>query len=406
MADSNELWITGLGATTPVGLSAPASAAALRAGIARITEIAGSLVSGEQFDKQPVRGGRVPLEWFSGGPTIEEWPGHSRFFAPTPPPPEKVIAPGAARLRAIGIPAAREAWVTSRATSREHKQGRARVGIYLGLDEHDDDSTGHAIAEALDLDLPGVVAFPRGRAATYAALRRAAKDLLADDIDQALVGGVDSLLRPEVLRRLEDAGKLRSATHPEAPLPGEAAAFFVLERGADVPAHAEVFARLGLVALGEEPTAGTDKPNQARALTALFRRIREAEFHSKTRWSIICDLNGDRLRAMEWAMALLRAFGDLPGSQTIDHAADCIGDVGAASGALALVWSAYECGRNEPGDGGPVLLWGASEGPLRGVAVLRPVKEGPHRARQATAATPAAAPAPLADDSLLHPREV
>lgn len=403
MADRNELWITGLGATTPVGLSAPASAAALRAGIARITEIPGSLVSGEQFDKQPVRGGRVPLEWFASGPTVEEWPGHSRFFAPAPPPPEKIIEPGAARLRAVGIPAAREAWVTSGAVNRERERGRARVGIYLGLDEHDDDSTGHAIADALGLDLPYVVTFPRGRAATFAALRHASKDLLADSIDQALVGGVDSLLRPEVLRRLEDSGKLRSATHPEAPLPGEAAAFLVVERAADVPAPAEVFARLGLVALGEEPTAGTEKPNQARALSALFRRIREAEFDSKTRWPMICDLNGDRLRAMEWAMASLRAFGDLPGSQTIDHPADCIGDVGAASGALSLVWSAYECEQSDADEAGPVLLWGASEGALRGVAVLRPVEERAGRRRTSNRADSAASP--FGDDSLLHSRE-
>jgi 3-oxoacyl-[acyl-carrier-protein] synthase-1 len=89
----------------------------------------------------------------------------------------------------------------------------------------------------------------------------------------------------------------------------------------------------------------------------------------------ICDLNGDRMRAMEWAMASLRAFGDLSGDQEIWHPADCIGDSGAASGALSLAWGAATLAREEAG-ANAVVAWGASDGPLRGAALLLRLRTG------------------------------
>jgi 3-oxoacyl-[acyl-carrier-protein] synthase-1 len=210
----------------------------------------------------------------------------------------------------------------------------------------------------------------QGRASAFAALHRAAKDLLAGEVDVALVGGVDSLVRPASLERLEAKGILRTASHPEGILPGEAAAFAVVER-AERAGGRRVLCRIASIAFAEEPTAGTDRPNQAKALSAVFRRIRDNDPGIRERALSICDLNGDRARAMEWSMASIRVLGDLQGDQPIWHAADCIGDVGAASGALALVWGGIALDQGYAG-ANAVLAWGASDGPLRGAALLVP----------------------------------
>src|SRR2546429_2766437 len=100
------LAITGIGAVTPVGLSAPVSAAAFRAGIARLGPIMSSEVDGPAGGTLPAVGGRVPLEWFDGGPKVEEWPGHERFEHPFPPPEHLVIEDGVDRLLRLAAPAA------------------------------------------------------------------------------------------------------------------------------------------------------------------------------------------------------------------------------------------------------------------------------------------------------------
>jgi 3-oxoacyl-[acyl-carrier-protein] synthase-1 len=83
----------------------------------------------------------------------------------------------------------------------------------------------------------------------------------------------------------------------------------------------------------------------------------------------VCDLNGDRYRAVEWAMASMRAFSDLHGDEPLWHPADCVGDPGAAAGALSVVWATAALVKGYA----PlpqVLVWGASDGALRGAALL------------------------------------
>src|ERR1035437_8737352 len=87
--------ITGIGAVTPVALSAPASAAAFRAGIARLARLDAEESGGPEGPVPLRTGGRAPLEWFDGGPRIQEWPGHERFEPPIPPPDHLIIDDGA-----------------------------------------------------------------------------------------------------------------------------------------------------------------------------------------------------------------------------------------------------------------------------------------------------------------------
>lgn len=362
-----DIAITGIGVVSPVGLSAPATCSALRAGIARMGEIQTYGVDGEFFDKKPVIGGRVPTEWFEGEPVPEEWPGHERFQVPTLPPREAMVVSGVDRLIELAVPAACEAWQST--VQIDDTSGV--MGLYIGLDDFDESTTVvAAITEAIGR-IPEIVVEERaGRAASLTVLHRSIQDLLAGRITIALVGGVDSLIRAEVLERLDEEEILRSDSRPQGVIPGEAAAFVVIEhiqsaKNRGVPIRSYLLS----TAVAEEPTADTEDPNQGIGLTRALREARQGAENFETPLLIVCDLNGDRYRGLEWSLASIRVLGNLHGKIDIWHPADCIGDSGAASGILNIIWAVTAL-QKKYAKTERVLVWGASAGKARAAAVV------------------------------------
>jgi 3-oxoacyl-[acyl-carrier-protein] synthase-1 len=368
--------ITGLGVVSPVGLSAPTTAAALRAGITRLGPIASSLVDGQAGGEDPATGGRVPLEWLEGGPHEDEWPGHERFEAAIPPPEHLLVEDGVERLLRLATPAVLESWLSTGATGVPPSE----FGLFVGIDSEEEPDTPERLLRGITDSLGGfrpetVSFFAEGRASAIAAAHAAVTAIDAGEIDGAIVGGVDSLVRPTTYARLAEAGVIKDPDdNPQGILPGEAAAFLVLD-GRAQPGRA--LARLEGAAVAAEPTAGTDEPNRGEGLTAAIRAARSVvplEYMPL----VICDLNGERYRALEWSMALTRCLGDLPWRDDMStsgefwHPADCTGDQGASSGALDFVW-AVEALRRNYAVTERVFVWGASDGPLRGAAVVAPV---------------------------------
>lgn len=369
MSANDRLAITGLGMVTPVGLSVEASCAAFRAGITRFTPVFGKYIDDEKGQPVPAAGGRVPLEWFHGGPVEDEYPGHEAWKLPLPPPSHAFVTPGAARLAELAVPAAHEAWTAARLADRAPRS----IGLYLGVAESED---GRAVIDALAKLLGATFAVERvdalGRASGLAALHRAARHLREGRIEVALVGAVDSWVRAEAIERLVESGRLRDDDHPQGIIPGEAAAFVVLE--ASPPSGVRAMAWLAGSAVAEEPTAGTEDASEGVGITqALRKALAQAGTAAFPR--VVCDLNGDRYRAMEWAYGLVRVLGALqpadggPASSEAWHPADCIGDTGAASGLVNLAW-AVTAMRKGYGRSRESLVWGGSDGVLRAAAVL------------------------------------
>jgi len=364
--------VTGVGAVTSVGLSARSTAAALRAGIARIGPIWSTLLDGPGGASGPAQGGRVPLEWFEGGPLEEEWPGHDRFAVAPPAPLHLLIEDGDDRLTRLASRAAMDC-----RQSMGQSVSPKDWGLFLGLGEHEAPGTGQRVADAVteawdDFTPKMVDVQPEGRASALLALQRAFVAIENGHLSGAIAGGVDSLVRPAHYERLAAKGVLRDAnSNPQGILPGEAAAFLVLQRNAR---EGRALARVHGAAAALEPTAGTTTPNTGRALTAALRAT-QVDAPLKSMPLVICDLNGDRLRAMEWAMAQTRALGELKWrddavtSGDTWHPADCIGDCGAASGGVDSVWAALALQEGYALTE-EILVWGASDGKLRAAMVF------------------------------------
>jgi 3-oxoacyl-[acyl-carrier-protein] synthase-1 len=360
---ANPVAITGLGAVTPVGLSLPSTCAALRAGVSRMVALEGWNDHGPPPPEDLVAG-RVPMEWMRGD-VRTEWPGHERFDL-VPPKPHRLLAPDTERLAELAVLAAEEAW-------QDAGRPRGRVGLYLGLPEDDDGrAVAGAVSRALTLEFELQRGDRLGRAAALAAVHRALRHLRDGRVDVALVGGVDSLLRRAALARMSAAGMLRSDVNPTGVIPGEAAVFMVLQaEGALRKPRAWIVAS----AVAEEPTAGTDEPNQGVGLTKALRLARQGGPGYSVRPLVVCDLNGERYRTIEWSFANVRALGDVhpaegtPTNALLWHPADCIGDSGAASGALNVAWASVAMRKGYAG-AKHAITWGASDGPLRASVLL------------------------------------
>ena len=339
---AEKIVLTGRGLVTPVGLSTAASCAALRAGVARLQELPAGLVDPASNEEKPICGGMVPIAGLAAEPEASR----------------------VARLAQYALAEALNSCLGNTPPKGE-------IGLYLGLDEQEDAAP--ALAACRDL-LPKATPQPltEGRCTGLLALHAALRALQQGQVTTAVVGGVDSLIRPTVLQRLQEKEMLQSPTNPQGIVPGEGAGFLVLEKAEEAERRGVIPQALVLAAaLADEPTAGSEEVNQALGLTTALRQTIAEAGDLQAPPLVICDLNGDRYRALEWAFAAMRTIGHLQGEVPLFHPADCLGDTGAASGLINLLW-ASEALTKGYARADRALIWGASENCKRAAAILAP----------------------------------
>jgi 3-oxoacyl-[acyl-carrier-protein] synthase-1 len=217
---------------------------------------------------------------------------------------------------------------------------------------------------------------PGDHVAGLAALARAVDDLRAGKTDVAVIGAVDSLLHGQLLTSLAAEGRLKTPLRPSGLIPGEAAVVLILERARDAAKRgAPVLGRVGAVAIDREETPlGPNQPIRAEGasravLAALERNGGPARVHRA-----IVDLTGERWRSLEWALVETRCLGELPYGWQLWHPADCVGDLGAATGLanVALALRAFARGYGGP-DG--VLISAAAARGERAATCVFPAQE-------------------------------
>jgi len=219
----------------------------------------------------------------------------------------------------------------------------------------------------VDLDLSTSRTFPYGRAAALLALQAAVDTIQRGATPRVLVGGVDSFLDLYLLGSLDMQDRIQTPSVLDGFIPGEAAAFVLV--AAPDAFDAKSLADVVDVSSADEPGhRGSAEPYRGDGLaSAVTLALQRASSLGPVRTSYT-SLTGESFGAKEWGVAYLRNRPQFDEGHQIEHPADCIGDTGAAAGAVLLCLAAHAL--HDGAHSGPALVWAASDGPHRAAALL------------------------------------
>lgn len=339
-------WVQAVGMLTPVGTGAKASAAAIDAGVARLTE---SDFYDDRF--RPIVLGQVP---------DDELPAAVPALASQPPLVQRLVRLAAPALAECAADLPRP----------------ESVPVFVALPETPGTPEGAAFLRLLAAQsgvpfaLATSRAFPLGRAGALVALEAALELLAEGDVTHAFVGGVDSHSSQARLDALVAEGRVLADGVMDGFVPGEGAGFVLLRDPAARPGGARPLARIEAVASAQEPGhRGSKEPFRGEGLAAAFARAwggAPAELPAvRTTWA---GFNGEGLFAKEWGTAYARHADRIAEDAEIRHPAECFGDTGAAFGALLVGFAALALA--EGAAAGLSLVWSSSDGAPRAAALL------------------------------------
>ena len=257
MKDFAPLDISGVGMVTPVGLTAPASAAAIRAGIARLKE---SYIHGKKGE--PIVMGTVDDEYLEAlAPAVRAQVG---------------LIGRQQRLLRLAAPALREACNQSKlpyppplllALPGPGPTGTQNVGSSM-LSQLE-------LQAGISLDLRLSRIIQKGRAGGLLAVRQALELIREQGVPYVLVGGIDTHLDRVLLTQLNRDDRLRQKGPSDEFVPGEAAVFLLLQpAAASRSSHIKPIARI--TGLGEGCEGGhmsSPQPYLGSGLADAFREL-------------------------------------------------------------------------------------------------------------------------------------
>ncbi len=312
---SAPLHVLGCGAVTSVGFTAPQSCAAIRAAIT------GFVATGFRDTRR--------------GPTI---------WAPVPLEPGPLDTTEVARRVTMASLALEECVAASGVDpGLTALLLGVREALHVGGSEPRADT---ALIEAIE-DRTGYRfhsrsrVVPGGNGAALEGVAAARELLVRGEVGACLVGGVDTLLRPADMQRLGAAYRLRSDAVARGFVPGEAAAFVALGARAGVGRRT---AQVLGVGLAREPAATTvqgAEPSSGRALEqAICAALADAQVEEARVTCRLSDANGEEYRGLENLLATARAYRTRRPTFPALMPAACVGETGAAAGALLLVVAA------------------------------------------------------------------
>jgi 3-oxoacyl-[acyl-carrier-protein] synthase-1 len=305
--------VVGIGARTSVGLTASATAAAIRAAIAN----------------------------FSQHPTAIDRAGNPFIVARATHLPGNLE--GAERMAALAVPALIECL-------GKVVTGKAALPLFLGLPPErpgrpkdlEVKLAARLRTEFLAMGINPAVPkwFPWGHAGGTMAVQ-AAVEAVRNGAPFAVAGGVDSYVEPETLEWLESQDQVHSAggeNNAWGFVPGEAAGFVLLAHP-DAVRRVKLPSRLQVVAAATTTEANRIKTETVclgEGLTELFKQLSFQLSPGIRTDDLYCDMNGEPYRADEFGFAMLRMGESLMNSPGFQAPASNWGDVGAASGPLLI----------------------------------------------------------------------
>ncbi len=344
--------ILGCGVVTPVGLDALQTAAAVRAGIARVREVVEVDLDWRGRDGHPCRGGFLTAEYLDDlhrkthGVEVETLAA-------------RTLQLGGAALRQLAPLLAPHDVVPSLVLGVGHPRQLPGDSASLLLD-----NLMRQAQVRLRLDTSEVL--PPGRAAGLLAVHRAAERLAAGEPGPILAGGVDSYFELGRLWDLESEGRLLNELDQDGFLPGEAAALVLLGRGGDARWKQQGLVLASHVGfeLGHlrsaEPLLGD---GLSETLAGVLGSVPAERLPCAT---VYANLNGESLGAKEWGVAYLRNRRFFAEGFELCHPADCTGDGGAAMGPLLVALATAGLAQRA----GLALVWCSADGGERAALCL------------------------------------
>jgi len=337
--------VCGIGARTPLGFTAAASAAAVRAAI--------SAIAAQPHFVDKVGDPMALARDAAIDPNIEI----------------------GARIVQMVVSALGEA-LTEQFTSQDRRHMQCWVGLpegRPGLPADIDVLVSSALSGVFGFAPSNIHIPTRGHAAGLMAIQLATQMVSSGETDFCVAAGVDSYHDIATLKWLDLKGRLMSSENRNGFPPSEAAGACLLAR----PSTAE---RFGLPILALVSAASTCvEPHSIRSTdvclgiglsTALKAVSSILHPPHEAITATYCDLNGERYRNEELLYALLRVQESFVDAHDYQSPADCWGDVGAASGPLFVCLATASRSRGYS-KGLYSLLWAGSNSGHRCAILLK-----------------------------------
>lgn len=330
------LSILACGMTTAVGLTAPASCAAIRARLDGFRETRFMARGGEW-----IIGAEVPLE--------EPWRGLPRLARLVEGPLRECLA--ATDVRPEEIP-------VLLCVAEPDRPGRLE-----GLDDELFAETCTLLDVRFDRRSRVV---PMGRVGAAVGIKEASKLINEQGVERVIVAGVDTYLVAATLRAFDDRNRLLTPANSNGFIPGEAGVAVLVGPGDEVTGL--VVRSLGLAV--ERATIESEEPLRADGLTAAFRQaLATAGLTMAEIGYRIGTMSGEQYWFKEFDLATSRLLRGRHEFMDIWHPADCIGETGTAS-TLCCLSLAYEAARKRYAASDPVLITASNDDERRASLIL------------------------------------
>lgn len=336
------LCVLGSGLVTALGYNAPATLAALRAGITAVE----LLPWADPGADEQLKGARVSLPhwWFGVGMLAD------------------MIAPAIREcLLAADSEPAEEIPILLGVSSH------SRVGRPEGLDE----TLLREVQDRLRMRMhPRSALIALDQAACAQALLMAHQIISSGQARRVIVAGVDSFLDLPVLASYMERRRLKTATNSNGFIPAEAGCAVLLG-----PADSPVTSRLSVLGIGtarEPATIESTEPLQAQGLTQACRQaLQQAGFTMRDVACRLTDLSGEHYKFKEAAFVAGRLDTEIrEAAQELWHPIEYLGEIGAAI-LPCLLAQALHAGQHGYAPGPLTLIHVGSDAGERAALVVR-----------------------------------
>ena len=340
--------ITGLGMLSPVGVSMSQTCSSVRAGINRFAESAAYVCEPEVLDweDEPYTGSMVPLE------------SDSLRIAPL-------------------VVAAVQDLVCSSGLSREMFD-TTDIAVILPhhCPEEDVLEIERKIIKRSADPSREVRIFRGGSAAFMQVFSELSVRIQSVRNRKCVIVAADSFHYEGVLQSLDQGKRLKSKRNRNGFIPGEAAAAILIENVTDaINRGADVLATISGVGTGSElHTISADRPASGHGMARTIRQATGDKDCSQTFAWVASDLNGESYRASEWGTCQVILSENFSALSDLWHPADCLGDVGTASGAVLTALAARAFVRGYAPSEKCLVLCSSDDG-ARGALVLQNSKK-------------------------------